>query len=1294
MSFYDESGGDSQSFGRPPKSYEGGIIGPRRPRLVTDYGSSLVQWMRNRRPRYEGGHRAETERPSASYIVDMLPPLARPDSPADTIPVRHLHQSIGKSKKPITVVRWTPEGRRLLTGGHTGEFMLWNGTAFNFETVMDAHYDQLQAGVTSIQWSHSHDWLISGGQKGDVKYWRPNFNNVETIDDAHHDAVRDLAWSPSDTKFLSASDDTTLKIFDFTSRTADTVLTGHNWDVKSCDWHPTRGLLVSGSKDHQVKFWDPRTARCLTTLHSHKNTVTATRFSRVNSNLLATSSRDQTARVFDLRMMRDICILRGHEKPVSSLTWHPIHSNLISTGSEDGSLYHYLLDEPNVPSGQVPTIAPYDSADPANTPAQVIYPAHRVQYAHGATIWSLDWHPLGHILASGSKDNFTRFWSRTRPGETSYLKDRFHIGEEAAEAQGTWNRGFGKRQMREEEEQELQDEAESLVDQKKPTGSFLPGIQTAPPGSGPQQDGFSSQLLPGIGAPHPPPQAAMQGSMPQMDPGRLAALLSTQPPPPQNNFPPPGGFPGFPMPPALSGTPPANVDLAELQKQLLSQGISLPQNFPQGFPPMPPSMGGGGLPGLQGNGPQERSLGALLRSLQSPSELQDAFRLLPTATSLLSVLGNPLNITLLSSQLLTAPAIWDHPIDLYACRRILSVFNTAAMAILRNEASDDPPKPYGIPKKIEREAWVKAIVSGADEKSPRWRHLLLIGGVLLGFEGQNRQGLPWGVRKKLESALVTAAQLALEELTRPDGIDGLCITMVLNYSFELLSDYERSKIDYDRLLPLMIQNVYESPEGLEGAYFLGTVDKDIVEVPGKRFQWSAQSDTFDRVTAISMSPLVSALGPLSRLMAHAVENAQDPRLVAKAVDHIADFARTLMVQWRQNKLSEIDKAEESEFLDPESLKTTIPSLWRLLRNTLYSTVVVLRAILGRVLNDHALAANQSAPFLSMQALHILRNLYFISSRIGPNSSSQHMFVTLTAVDILSQYPDLAENFLRSIKPNELGQVPAHPLERSLDLYFMNTAELCTSVITTKCSEELVISAALPYLPAGGNNHLLEIFEAAHSVVLAVFAIPENAAIAAKNLPFYIDNLFAVFPKNLSIRQFRLAFKTVLQVTAPPSPIANRQRLLPSILLEVLYDRALHAPHQPLPPSSQSGTDENMGKTIPLSEQSALTLSLIDGLCFLRVEDLEEWLPLTANLINTIREPEMRHACVERFWDALSSGEMDVERAHYCVTWWSTKGGRELILMGNELEQADATDSDGPYMSGAVGAIEPERSSKL
>ena len=42
------------------------IVGP-----VTDYGSSMVQWMRHRQPRYKGGTIQEVERPSASYIVDV-----------------------------------------------------------------------------------------------------------------------------------------------------------------------------------------------------------------------------------------------------------------------------------------------------------------------------------------------------------------------------------------------------------------------------------------------------------------------------------------------------------------------------------------------------------------------------------------------------------------------------------------------------------------------------------------------------------------------------------------------------------------------------------------------------------------------------------------------------------------------------------------------------------------------------------------------------------------------------------------------------------------------------------------------------------------------------------------------------------------------------------------------------------------------------------------------------------------------------------------------------------------------
>lgn len=114
----------------------------------------------------------------------------------------------------------------------------------------------------------------------------------------------------------------------------------------------------------------------------------------------------------------------------------------------------------------------------------------------------------------------------------------------------------------------------------------------------------------------------------------------------------------------------------------------------------------------------------------------------------------------------------------------------------------------------------------------------------------------------------------------------------------------------------------------------------------------------------------------------------------------------------------------------------------------------------------------------------------------------------------------------------------------------------------------------------------------------------------------------------------------------------------------------------------------MSQSAPESEQTVLTLALLDSLSFLRVEDLKEWLPLAAQLINAISDRHMRHTCIDRFWEALAGGEMDVDRAHCCVTWWSTEGGRELVLFGAETAPGES-DENGPFMSGAVGGVAPE-----
>ncbi|KAK8253441.1 hypothetical protein IWZ00DRAFT_189789 [Phyllosticta capitalensis] len=700
--------------------------------------------------------------------------------------------------------------------------------------------------------------------------------------------------------------------------------------------------------------------------------------------------------------------------------------------------------------------------------------------------------------------------------------------------------------------------------------------------------------------------------------------------------------------------------------------------------------------------PADRLLETLLRSLQIWTDQQDTPRLLATAASLLTTLTNPLNIQLLTGQLLFAPAIWERPDGLRTCQRFMSLFHSATHTYLKHdrdvrEGTAKPPLPGQIPigGAMTPEEWARAVAKGADERSPRWKHILILAGLLLG-SNQEDCAFSRSMESSLQRAFVEATNLALAE-AREDEFGGQCISMVLNHVFPVLSEAERAQLDYDHLLPVLIGSAFFSNEGFHSAYFLGTIDLDVVEVQGQKLGWSARSTSHHQLQRIMSRPLMTYMGPFSRLIAHAVENVENPGLIQTMIDDIAGFARTMNLQWQQNKLSEIDQSEESLHLSQETVKSTLPLLWRTLKSALFAIVIILRGALGRILGDGALASDGVAPILATHSLHTMRNLYFISSRLGANSLSQYTFSYLTSLDILSQYPMQADALLKSIRPANLGQIPRHPLDRIHDLYFLNTAEHFAPILSPQTAEELLVTAATPYLGAGGSQHLLPIFEAAHSVMLSVFSSRTSGpALAGRHLPFYVSSLFAAFPANLSPRQFRLAFKTLMQVTTPPAPLSSSQPDLPATLCELVHHRALSAPSAPLPTavavpptSPPPGAEPVPQGEPPLSEQSVLALTLLDAFPLLPVPLLEEWLPLCADLVNAIADDALRDVVRRRFWEVLVGGEMDPERSLVAVAWWSTRGGRERVLFGDgEGEKFEMSGALAP--AAVVGGLDEGR----
>lgn len=646
--------------------------------------------------------------------------------------------------------------------------------------------------------------------------------------------------------------------------------------------------------------------------------------------------------------------------------------------------------------------------------------------------------------------------------------------------------------------------------------------------------------------------------------------------------------------------------------------------------------------------------------------------------------------------------------------------------------------------RLSSDEWVRAVAAGLhsddgrnrpapDQGSARWQHLVVLAGVLLGMTGpfpgtQQRQQQPQvdpttvmlsgHMRHTLEQAVLTAATLALQEhaeraanqgtpqqrmLTQATGA---CIALALAYAQpHLPTDALVQRLDWDSLVPLCVGALC-GPEGFNDGIWLGAVvDVDVVQAQGgeadqQQFDWSPAAPSFLMLKKLEARPVVAAAGPLARLAGVAVERARRGETATTALAELVQFSGRLLEQWQLNKLCEIDASEETLFLTSATLSRTWPVLWDLLRKVLYADVAVLQAIVGRALLDPALRGPRVATRVAMGVLHVLRNLYFVSSRAGNSAFEMYTFTNLAALDILSRHGDACAAFLEGIRPQG-RTIPPHPLHRTLDLFYLNTAEHLPVNLGPELCDALIVQPATVYLVHESDvplsRTMTELFEAAHSAVLAVLSCPHNGQLATRLVPWYVDQLLAAFPaRGVSPRQFRLAFRTLVEVTSPPYPIAAEQPDLPEMLLEVVRHRALTTASTALLPPPAREHALSMGRQVPpppASEQSILVLAIIDALPFAPLPLIETWLTLAARAVHAIGGPDglmLRRDAIARFWDVLVGGPMDVDRAALGAVWWGTLGGRELLLHGRG-RLAVPQEDERYLMSGALGGARAEES---
>ncbi|KAI8827066.1 dynein regulator [Fimicolochytrium jonesii] len=128
----------------------------------------------------------------------------------------------------------------------------------------------------------------------------------------HRSPITRVAFHPVFSILASASEDATIKIWDYESGTFERTLKGHTKSVQDIAWDAKGGLLVSCAADLSVKLWDAQADyQCIKTLHGHDHSVSSVAFSP-SGDFIISASRDRTIKVWAVDTGYCVKTFTGH----------------------------------------------------------------------------------------------------------------------------------------------------------------------------------------------------------------------------------------------------------------------------------------------------------------------------------------------------------------------------------------------------------------------------------------------------------------------------------------------------------------------------------------------------------------------------------------------------------------------------------------------------------------------------------------------------------------------------------------------------------------------------------------------------------------------------------------------------------------------------------------------------------------------------------------------------------------------------------------------------------------------
>ncbi|XP_008982295.1 WD repeat-containing protein 48 isoform X1 [Callithrix jacchus] len=258
------------------------------------------------------------------------------------------------NRNGVNALQLDPALNRLFTAGRDSIIRIWSVNQHKqdpYIASMEHHTDW----VNDIVLCCNGKTLISASSDTTVKVWNAHKGFCMSTLRTHKDYVKALAYAKDKELVASAGLDRQIFLWDVNTLTALTAsnntvttssLSGNKDSIYSLAMNHLGTVIVSGSTEKVLRVWDPRTCAKLMKLKGHTDNVKALLLNRDGTQCLSGSS-DGTIRLWSLGQQRCIATYRVHDEGVWALQVNDAFTHVYS-GGRDRKIYCTDLRNPDI----------------------------------------------------------------------------------------------------------------------------------------------------------------------------------------------------------------------------------------------------------------------------------------------------------------------------------------------------------------------------------------------------------------------------------------------------------------------------------------------------------------------------------------------------------------------------------------------------------------------------------------------------------------------------------------------------------------------------------------------------------------------------------------------------------------------------------------------------------------------------------------------------------------------------------------------------------------------------------